>query len=204
MKTRKITSILATLLATSALLLTTSASAGFLYQVVNYSDSDFAISGTIETDGSIGDFDTPPFGFQSWSITWSDPTNAVADVLFDQTNSAWSVTAGNPANFVSVEQTAISLLAPASGQTTAAAHELALSRTDGGYFLNWSISNPDFTPTFGVLIGDNNNFMFERGSPLITYSGGSQVIATAAVPEPATLALLGLGFAGIRAARPKK
>lgn len=204
MKTRKITSILAGLLTTSALLLTTSASAGFLYQVVNYSDSHFAISGTIETDGSIGDVDTPPFGFQSWSVNWSDPTNAVADMLFNESNSAWTVISGDPPNYVSLEQSSISLLAPASGQSAVAAHELRLSRNDGGYFLYWSISNPDFNPTFGVAIGDNNDFAFQRESPVITYSGGSQVIATAAVPEPATLALFGLGMAGIGAARRKK
>jgi hypothetical protein len=69
MKITQSTAIVALLFATSALLMTTTASAGFVYQLVDYSDADFALSGTVETDGSIGDFATPPFGFQSWSIT---------------------------------------------------------------------------------------------------------------------------------------
>jgi len=153
--------------------------AGMVYSLVEYGDSNISVSGTITTDGTLGGLLAS--NFLDWQITVKG-TNLPAPQTYTPTNSSFRF----DVNFPSVFATEESLVVGVSGFRSSA-----------------SLIRPFGTGTTSVVTWFSNDSTnsYWVGLPLGTGSGQTLflldsrpvVVGTAEVPEPSSLALLGIG-----------
>jgi hypothetical protein len=178
-----------------ALMLSSQALAGPIVYTVNQSVGAGSVTGTITTDGTIGNLDVS--NFVAWNLLLSIPGQSFA---LDQTN---SVVLSYQSGFYG----------PANNDVTATAQNILFNfdGTDGGYlgFQQGPYSGAHYWCSATITQGFDCAAGGQTIAPISVFSAyefqafrGNVVLATAAgsVPEPASWAMMLAGFATLGAA----